>query len=244
MKRIAVALTVLISLLITNARAGQDAGTIVRIEGTVKLFQGNRLKGKTIKNTPSSIPFKSSVKTYRKSKAFLILGEKTRIILLERSLLTIENACNINQSSGTVLYKVKKLGKVSGIAVKTPVSIIGVKGTMFAVAVNKKTANIFLKTGTLSIESLQKQFEVYKIKTAGEFENFKQEFQKYQNATMKEFEKFKQETEKEFLFYTKKFTLPAGKSVSIRGNKVYILETIPKEIDRKFKLFTEYGGAQ
>ncbi|WP_022847444.1 MULTISPECIES: FecR domain-containing protein [unclassified Desulfurobacterium] len=227
-----------------NASAGLYAGRITKTEGRVKILTDDNLRGEIVRTTPEEIPVNSRVKTYRKSKAFVILSEKTHIVLLEKSVLFIENSKTIDQENGTILYKIKKYGGTSGITVKTPVSIIGVKGTMFAVTVNRQNADIFLKKGSLSIRSPEKEFEVYRLKTLKEFSDFQKEFKQYQNRTMEEFKNYKKKIQEEFLFYTREFVLPPGKSVSIKGNKVYIKDTIPEEIEENFKLFEYFGGSQ
>ncbi|SNR75620.1 FecR domain-containing protein [Desulfurobacterium atlanticum] len=229
----------LVLLLFTLPAGAVTAGRITDFEGKVKIFEDTFL-GKKVTNVPFKFGFNSKIKTYSSSRAFIDFGF-SKLLLLEKSVLTVKNRGDVYQEEGEVIYSVKRYGNVKGFFVKTPVSIIGVKGTEFIIAVGSvDSVKVGLKKGFLSIRSVEEPFKVYKAVVEDEFSKFKKEFENYKKKQVDEFEAYKRKLKEEFLFYAKEFTISAGKSLVIKGNKVVIQDTIPLKMKEKFKLFEKF----
>ncbi len=195
--------------------------------GSVVLFQGN-IK---IKNKNSIKKQKVTVGSKIFAGDLLISSPKSsaKINLIDGSTLTIDASSTIlfhslekaAQNSGKVLYKIAKRNAKHALKIKTPFAIIGIKGTTFIVD-STKSASVLLKEGRLSIESIKKEFQLYRKKVATEFEAFKAADVKKIQQEKDAFEAYKRRENGNYekVKVVKEFELTAGNRISFSKNSV------------------------
>jgi len=174
---------------------------IVQIDGKAKLLPNESIKKHKAK-LGESLQAGDKLITYKDAKVILRLLDNSNIILNESSEITVISETSLEQESGEIYYKIKKRTKSKGLKVKTPFSIIGIKGTEFIV----NTANdgqIALNEGLVGIESLRADFELHK-------KQIMDEFNEYKRKQDKEFAKYKNPTGEEVVSYVKEFDLEAS----------------------------------
>lgn len=126
---------------------------------------------------------------------------------------------NISQNKGRAYYKITHQ-KVKELAVNTPYTTIGVKGTVFVVSSKKANNFVALKKGKISLTAKKGKYAIHKTT--------KDEFAEFKKNMMNEFNDYKKKLKKEFIEYKKSFDLDAGNMVIFNGNNVYEKRIDPK----------------
>lgn len=192
-----------------------DIGVLIKTKGIVKRKAANSImkrsvhSGYKIKNGDTIYTFDSLAVIQLKDKSIIKLDKYSTISFAKHS---------IKQSKGRAYYKITHQ-KVKQLAVITPYTTIGVKGTIFVVSDKKQNNYVALKKGRISLTAQRGEYEIYSIK---------EKFAKYKQNLMNEFNEYKKQLQKEFVEYKKSFDLSAGKMVVFNGNKVYEKKIDPK----------------
>ena len=176
-------------------------GIIVQIEGKAKLLPKESIKKHKAK-VGEALYSGDKLISYKNAKIILKLSDTSNIILNESSEITMISDTSLEQNNGEIYYKIKKRTKSRGLKVKTPFSIIGIKGTEFIVNTDND-GQIALNEGLVAIESLRADFELHKKKIMDEFEAYKLKQDKA-------FAKYKNPNGEEVISYVKTFDLEAS----------------------------------
>ncbi|MCA1927761.1 MAG: FecR family protein [Calditerrivibrio sp.] len=133
-------------LSLSNLFAADKVAKIKSLEGDVSIQRGD----KTIPaKLGTIIVMNDLINTSKKSSAGLVFNDNTMITLGENTSFQVSKYLYDPQKSayafegdikkGKVLYTSGKIAKISSnnVSMKTPTSIIGVKGTKFVVEVNQ-----------------------------------------------------------------------------------------------------------
>lgn len=226
----------IITLLFSSLALAQDietedsVGIVNKFTGKVLIQKDGSPRGVALDASDYPLHLKDILRTKRRSQAFLTLADKSKVILDQRSTLSFAgmNSYDLSESKGKVIFNIYKKDRIEGVKIKAKNAIIGVKGTTFAVDVTNGGFNLYMKDGTVSVDSLKGEFEHYK-------KSQMDEFQRYQQQYMSEFEKYKSQMQKEFREYVNSLSVSGGDSISVVGNKVVHIET-PRDVK---KLFSE-----
>ncbi len=179
--------------------------SIIKIEGKVKILPGSSIKKHTA--VVGELLFQGDkIITYADSTVVARAEDNSKLVLNENSELTFIDRQTLAQGTGEVYYNIQKRGDAKGLKVKTPFSIIGIKGTEFIVEANETEGEIALNEGLIGVESLKAEFELHKQKVMAEYEAFK-------DKQMQEFEAYKAQTQEGVVTYVRSFDLQAGKSL-------------------------------
>ena len=225
-----------IFILLINLAIANELGKIIKFEGKVVVFRDKIPRHIFVKQQNFPLFIKDVVNTKSKSLAFIKFIDGSKVLLKEKSYLTIEGYRKLSLDKGKVIFKIRKRGGLKGATVKIKSIVIGVKGTTFLIDTSQGKTNIYLKEGLISVKNLTGNFKVYKSKLADEFENYKREFIEGINQEKEEFEEYKKQIQKEFVEFVREFDLKAGMAVSIDGNEVKQFK-IPKDIEKEFENF-------
>ena len=225
---------IMTSLLFSNLALAQapttedKLGVIDKYTGDVLVQKDGSPRSTAVDAPAYPLHIKDILRTKRQSQAFLTLADKSKVILAQRSSLSFAgmNTYDLSESNGKVIFKIYKKDRVQGIHITAKNAIIGVKGTTFAVDVTDGGFNLYMKEGTVSVDSIKGEFEHYK-------KSQMDEFQRYQQQTMSEFEQYKSQMQKEFREYVSSLSVSGGDSISVVGNKVVHIET-PRDVKRLF----------
>ena len=180
----------------------KSLGVIVKIEGKAKVLSKASIKKHQAKCGEALFQGDKLI-SYSNAKVVLELADSSTIILNESSELSFIDKNNLTHNAGEIYYKIKTRKSSQGLRIKTPFSIMGIKGTEFIVDAKGK-GEIALNEGLVGIESLHADFELHKQKLMADYEKFKNE----QNSA---FEAYKAEAQGETVAYVKEFDLEAGK---------------------------------
>ncbi len=187
----------------TTTQPKGSLAVIIKVEGKAKILSASSIKKRTV--LADTLLFQGDkLITYADSTIIIKLADGSKLVLNEDSALTFVDEKSLIQGSGEVYYKIQRRAHLSGLTVKTPFSIIGIKGTEFIVEAKGKAGVVALNEGLIGIESLQAAFELHKQKIMSEYEAFK-------NRQMQGFEAYKAQADKEVVNYVKAFDLHASK---------------------------------
>ncbi len=175
---------------------------IVKIEGRVKVLPADSIKKHNA--LKDELLFKGDkLITYTDAKVLIELADSSKVVLNEKAELTLVDHENLDQASGEVYYKIKQRSGSQGLSVKTPFSIIGIKGTEFIVD-TAQGGEIALNEGLVGVASLHAEFELHKKKMMADYEAFK-------SKQMQEFEAYKAQANDEVVTYVKTFDLQSNR---------------------------------
>lgn len=139
----------------TAEAALSTAGKIASVEGKVAIFRKGKARGVRAKVGTLIFPG-DKIKTYKDSRALLVLRDNSRIVIAPKSTMkmgrfvlnkkTEKRSAFLNILGGKIrimaqkMYKLtasgkRKLWRNSSFKVKTPTAVVGVKGTDFIVTV-------------------------------------------------------------------------------------------------------------
>jgi len=171
---------------------------IVKTEGVVKVLPSESIKKH--KAVKEELLFEGDrLITYAGSKVLIELADNSKVVLNEKAELTFLDDKSLEQESGEIYYKITKRVDSKGLKVKTPFSIIGIKGTEFIVN-SDGGGEIALNEGLIGVESLRAEFELHKKKVMADYEAYK-------SKQMQEFEAYKAALQDEIVTYVKAFDL-------------------------------------
>lgn len=217
----------------TVLNASSGIGSVEKVVGSVKVKHSKSFKKSKVK---AGLEVKKGdlLTTSKKASLVIKLIDGSNIVLGANSSVNFKSSKDINQEEGKVYYKITSRDAKNSLKVKTPFSIIGVKGTQFIVNAPKDTMkkpSVALKEGLVGIESINAEFELYR-------EQVKKQFDDFMAQQQAAFNEYKQAQQPGFVEKTKQFDLKAGKTVSFDGTKA-TESSWTKEDDEEFKKFEE-----
>ncbi|WP_457567922.1 FecR domain-containing protein [Desulfurobacterium sp.] len=160
-------LTLIILLTIPVAAHGY-VGKVAKAVGKVEIVKKGTFKGIFWKKVRGLFDTGDVVRTKRKSRAEIHFIDRTTVTMLANSRLIVEKyipsgSSIIENPYGKVIYRVVKRTKGEFI-IKTPVALIGVKGTEFFVDSSITQVTVTVKTGTVEVRNLFFPGDVIKLK--------------------------------------------------------------------------------
>jgi hypothetical protein len=199
-------------------------GEISRTEGKVKIYKNKEVRGKDVVETNVQLFTDDKIKTGRDSKAYITMKDASRVVVLERSVLSMDGFTKLTPEDGKVVFNISKIDRAEGVQIGLQTAVIGVKGTTFLVEVGKGVddlgtpeVKVYLKEGELSFTSIQGEFKKYA-------EQVKEEYSNFVNETMSDYDRFIREMQDEKYEYVKEFEIKGGTAVSIDGKEVKNIE--------------------
>ncbi|WP_022847181.1 MULTISPECIES: FecR family protein [unclassified Desulfurobacterium] len=144
-------------------------GKIVKATGRVEVVRKDTFKGIFWKKIRGIFDVGDVVRTKRRSKATINFIDKSSVTMLESSRLIVERyipsgTVAVENPYGKVVYKIVKRTRGKFI-IKTPVAIIGVKGTELFVDSSINRVTVIVNSGLVEVKNLfypQKLIEVKK----------------------------------------------------------------------------------
>jgi len=186
-------------------REDKVIATVVKMQGQAKLLPAKSIKKHTLK-VGERLSAGDRLLTYSDSSAVLKFNDDSVVVLDENTRLLLASRTLLDQETGEVYYRIEKRTKNRGLQVKTPFSIIGIKGTEFIVNF-EASGRIALNEGVIAITSPQKKFELYR-------EQKMDAFKKYQQQQQEGFEAYKKRTEEQVAAYLVSFDLYTRKMLT------------------------------
>lgn len=229
-------------LLVLNLSADEDTpfpvGTIMKIDGKAKILPAMSIKKHRAK-VGEGLLKGDRLLTYRDTKVLVKLLDDSKVVLNENVELLFANEDDLEQKSGEVYYKIRSRGKSSGLKVKTPFSIIGIKGTEFLVNFENE-GEIALNEGVIGVASYDEAFELYQQKV-------EQDFERYQREQEAGFEAYQRRFDEQEARYVKSFELQANKMLRFNAasqcskncEKQVVEEGLSDDIKARFKAYQE-----
>lgn len=204
--------TLMACAMATLVYANDVIGKVIKVEGSVKVVQIGSIKKSTLK-VDQNIHKDELISTATSSSVVIKLNDASDLVVDEKSSLSFHSEQEMEQTEGKVYYKITSREAKNALKVKTPFSIIGIKGTEFIVDSDKEDASIKLKEGLLGIESIKEEFELYRKKVQADYK-------KFVSSQTDAFEEFKNAQVKGFAQKTKAFDLHKKNTLSFDGNTV------------------------
>jgi len=237
-----------LTLLLTLALAGQaiarePAGKIVHCQGTVMIFHDGSVPGQRAVNG-ADLFIGDQAKSLTDSQAKVELVDGNRILLAEKSTLTIEGFDSYGVEGGRVLFDIQKRGDLQGLRVKTATALIGVKGTRFAVDSANDAVAIHLERGRLQVDAVGELFRRHKQNLKDEYEEtldqMKQAYEKNVDQLKTQFEEgSKQLAEGDFESF-QSFDMEAGQSFIVAADHEVKPIEMPEDLQELFKQLDEF----
>lgn len=208
---------------------GTDLATVVKIKGSASV-DGKELK------VGDKLGVGARLVTSAKSLVVIKLNKST-IVVNAKSALKLRSKDFVEQEKGEAYYNIlgikslsKKMNEKKSrkfkVGLKT--ATMGIRGTNFIVDVDN-TRSIFLREGSVEIESVKNEFKIYAKKEQDAFEAFKKKQEK-------EFKSFIDKDRFAFEEEKKSFLMNKGQSIVIDGDKVYKF----KKIKKSFKQYDDF----
>ena len=209
---------------------------IIKIEGKAKILSKSSIKKHKAKQGEALFKGDKLI-TYKQSKALVELEDGSHIILNEGAELTFVDKMTVKHEMREAYYKIKKRQSTQGFTVKTPFSIMGIKGTEFIVD-TQGNGVVSLNEGRIGIKSWNADFELHKSKLMADYEKFK-------NEQTSAFEAYKAEFTGKTVSYVKAFDLEAGKTLYFSDadnckeacESQVNEETISEDFRERFKMY-------
>ena len=243
-------LSVLISLAMScslavfaNADVSKTSvGEISKYQGTVLVRPASQQPAVKITTPSVALQVGSVVRTKDQSKAFVELIDGSKVVLKEISQLRIKDSNFFDVEDGMVLFEVARIKRKRPFRVGVKLAILGIRGTQFLVDAQADDYSIYLKEGSMFVESETQEFELYE-QAQQEINAFKKEAAKeieaFQSEIAKEMAKFDKEKQKELAKFVNKFEMHENSGISIQGNVARRIP-VPDYIMQQFKLLDEF----
>lgn len=233
-------------LLPSAAIGGEKVGEVVRHEGKVVIYRQGGVRAEKVKKEGIPVEIKDVVTTHAGSQAWLLFGQD-RILLKEDSSLRVTGEEKTGVERGSVLFDIRKRADTRGLQIVSPTATIGVKGTRFAVVNEGGRLSIFLKEGTLEVQSVGKEFQRYGNSPQGEFEEMREsmraDFEASREKMRSEFERSREAMQQGDFELVNSFDMEAGMAIGIDGRDVRPLE-FPDWLEEEFKLLDRFPAEQ
>lgn len=218
-------------------------GLIDKLDGTVLHRKDNTTKPTRISDKKTQLQVGNQIQTKSRSRAFVKWIDGSKIVLKEKSRLSINDIDYINVDEGRVIFDIAKLKRPKPVRVGVKLSILGIRGTQFVVDSTDDEFNVYLKEGKVTINSIGEDFKIYKEQIESQMRQFKQELEsgakKYKEDLEKRFEQFKKEIELGQAQLINEFELVESAGISVKNNELSLIP-IPDEIVKEFELLDKF----
>ena len=218
----------LLFLLITSptfvlASECESFASLKRIQGQVQLTKAGSPFPLRNPKLPHALCAGDQVLTVAKGQA-LISHLGGDLVLAENSRLEMLDTDSISLEEGTALFKISQRDGHRFIA-KTPLVVIGVKGTEFLVSSQTDRNDVALFKGSVEVERQDGQeMAYYRTKPVSEmsFQEYseyqKKSFSKYKSDLNQAFSDYKEQQMAEFQAYVSGVDLKAGRQLTLSGD--------------------------
>jgi len=219
------------------------AGQISKYEGNILYRKDGKSKPLLIKQASSPLEVGNQLRTKKNSTAYIKWKDGSKIVVTEKSQLSIKEVDHFNVDNGKVIFDIAKLERPRPVQVGVKMSILGIRGTKFIVTDEGDDYNVYLKEGNITITALEDEFKIYQDQIESQMEAFKkqleQEVSKFKSMLKSEFDTFTKEAGLGEVDLVKEFKLVEAAGIAIKDG-VLTLIPIPKEIEDEFKLLEEF----
>lgn len=179
----------------------KSIGVIENLKGSVKVTKEGSIKKLSAKKG-MKIQKGDLITTASTATALLKLIDGSSVILDNSSSIHFINTKKVEQTTGSIYYKITSRSAKNSLSVKTPFAIIGIKGTTFIVNSEDDDKSVALKEGKIGIASIKEEFELYRKKVQEEFTKYKDQQQAAYEQYLREMSGQKAEMVKEFELYS------------------------------------------
>ena len=127
---------VLAILLIPNGVVGKSRfGTIVKYKGDIRVQRSGETEKEKVVTTGYEVNANDMLLVGPKSRVFLQMEDKSRIVLFQKTVIRPENVNTLKLIQGKTALNIKKRKskKKKRFSVRTTSAIVGVRGTRFLV---------------------------------------------------------------------------------------------------------------
>lgn len=204
-----------------SSAAVEQVATIKSVKGVVKRLEEGSIK-KVKVMAGDVIQEGDMIITYQTGQALIELLDGSKVVVDEGAKIRFPSISEISQEEGAIYYEIIRRSAQSGLKIRTPFAIIGIKGTIFVVNAGA-SATVSLKEGVIGIATVQEAFELHRKRVLEEYERFKMQQEKA-------FEAYKQAQQEEIVEYVREFELEAGKTVFFSDNRADVKELEPFEL--------------
>ena len=217
----------------------ESLGKVSKIEGVVFYHLQGGVRGQILKESGQAIIAGDKLRTKADSSVYIKLIDGSRLIVKENSIIEFKGASEIKSELGKILYDITPQGKNRGLKIASKTAVIGVKGTRFAVENGEDKTVVYLKEGSIGVESVMGEFTRHLEQEMADFEKYSAEMRQGVSSMQQEFEDYKSQQNKEMIEYVKAFDMQAGQAIQIDGRDVKNI-TIPKDIDEAFQMLDAF----
>lgn len=213
------------SLGLATTQTCDSYASLKRMEGQVQLVKANSPFPVRNPELPYALCTGDLVQTVSKAQA-LISHVGGEVVLAENSRLEVLDADSLSLAEGAALFQIAQREGHRFVA-KTPLIVIGVKGTEFLVSSQTARNDVALFKGAVGVERQDGQAMAYfRTKPVSEmsFEEYqayqKKSFSEYKNSLDQAFNDYKEQQMAEFQAYVAGVDLKAGRQLTLSGDSV------------------------
>ncbi|GLR64923.1 hypothetical protein GCM10007878_23610 [Marinospirillum insulare] len=200
----------------------ESYASLIRTEGKVQLVALGSPFPKRNLDLPYALCSGDRVQTVAEAQA-LISHSGGELVLAENSSLEMLDVDSLSLTEGTALFRVTKREGQRFVA-KTPLVVIGVKGTEFLVSSQSSRNDVALFKGEVEVERQDGQEMAYyeskpvSAMSFSEYQAFQQQsFNEYKNNLEQAFSDYKEQQLAEFKAYVSGVDLQAGRQLTLSG---------------------------
>ncbi|MDR9467260.1 FecR family protein [Marinospirillum sp.] len=191
-----------------------------KVEGPVRVSEEGTPFPQRITDLPHSLCPGDKVQTVAKARAH-ISHPGGQVVLSENSLLVVNSIEEVELEEGAALFDIAKREE-GRFTARTPLVVIGVKGTRFLVSRNEERNDIALFDGELNVERRDgKEMAYYQAKsiddmTFAEFQAYqRREFQEFRDSFNQEFQDYKKQVMAEFSTFCRDVDMKPGRQLTL-----------------------------
>lgn len=211
------------SLGLATTQTCDSYASLKRMEGQVQLVKANSPFPVRNPELPYALCTGDLVQTVSKAQA-LISHVGGEVVLAENSRLEVLDADSLSLAEGAALFQIAQR-EGHRFAAKTPLIVIGVKGTEFLVSSQTARNDVALFKGAVGVERQDGQTMAYfRTKPVSEmsFEEYqayqKKSFSEYKNSLDQAFNDYKEQQMAEFKAYVSGVDLQTGRQLTLNSD--------------------------
>ena len=220
-----------------------QAGQLAKYQGEILIRQDQKSKPQLVDESGAVLRVGNQLRTQKDSEAFIRWIDGSKIVMKEKSQLSINAIDYLNVDNGSVIFNIANIQRPKPVRVGVKLAILGIRGTKFIVVNQDENYNVYLKEGNITITSLSEDFKIYKKQIESQMrefhEQFKREAKQFTFELKSDFEAFKKETEMGQAELVNEFKLIESTGIKI-SDGILTLVPIPKNIDEQFILLDSF----
>ncbi len=227
----------------TINKVENPAGQLAKYQGEILIRQDNKSKPQLIDETGAFLHIGNQLRTQKNSEAFIRWIDGSKIVMKEKSQLSINAIDYLDVDNGSVIFDIAKIQRPKPVRVGVKLAILGIRGTKFMVINQGENYNVYLKEGDITITSLAEDFKIYKNQIKSQMKQFREQFEReakqFKSDIESDYEEFKRETKKGHAELVNEFKLIESTGIEI-SDGIITLIPIPKQIDEQFNLLDSF----